>query len=182
MKITVIGRGNVGGGLARRWESAGHDVTALGRDGGDASGSDAVVVAVPSNAIDDALARVTGIEGVPAIDATNAYAGRAEGFDSLAHQVKTRTNGPVSKAFNINFASMYDDIEAQRARPSQLYCGDDEATELTEQLIRDAGFEPVSAGGLEHARVLEDFLQPATGIASSLGGPYFYRFALPGEL
>src|SRR5215475_14382131 len=36
MKITVIGRGNVGGGLARRWREAGHEVEELGRDGGDA--------------------------------------------------------------------------------------------------------------------------------------------------
>jgi predicted dinucleotide-binding enzyme len=47
MRITVVGRGNVGGGLARLWAAAGHDVTALGRDGGDAAGSDVVVVAVP---------------------------------------------------------------------------------------------------------------------------------------
>jgi predicted dinucleotide-binding enzyme len=26
MKITVIGRGNVGGGLADRWKKAGHEV------------------------------------------------------------------------------------------------------------------------------------------------------------
>jgi predicted dinucleotide-binding enzyme len=58
MNITVIGRGNVGGGLARRWERAGHNVTALGRDGGDAAGADAVLVAVPSNAISDALGKV----------------------------------------------------------------------------------------------------------------------------
>jgi 8-hydroxy-5-deazaflavin:NADPH oxidoreductase len=48
VNITVIGRGNVGGGLARRWEEAGHTVTTIGRDGGDASDSDAVLVAVPS--------------------------------------------------------------------------------------------------------------------------------------
>ena len=37
MKITVVGRGNVGGGLADRWERSGHEVTRLGRDGGDYS-------------------------------------------------------------------------------------------------------------------------------------------------
>ena len=37
MKITVIGRGNVGGGLASLWREAGHEVQELGRDGGDAS-------------------------------------------------------------------------------------------------------------------------------------------------
>jgi predicted dinucleotide-binding enzyme len=46
VNITVIGRGNVGGGLARRWENAGHAVTAIGREGGDASDADAVLVAV----------------------------------------------------------------------------------------------------------------------------------------
>jgi predicted dinucleotide-binding enzyme len=30
MKIAVVGKGNVGGGLADRWEQAGHDVTASG--------------------------------------------------------------------------------------------------------------------------------------------------------
>jgi len=47
MKITVIGRGNVGGGLARRWRDAGHEVQELGRGGGDASAADAVLIAVP---------------------------------------------------------------------------------------------------------------------------------------
>jgi predicted dinucleotide-binding enzyme len=30
---------------------------------------------------------------------------------------------------------------------------------VTERLIRDAGFEPTYGGGLENARVLEDFLR-----------------------
>src|SRR5947208_2982821 len=63
MNITVIGRGNVGGGLVRLWKQAGHNVTAIGKDGGDASAADVIVVAVPSGAIADALAAVSGIEG-----------------------------------------------------------------------------------------------------------------------
>ncbi len=73
MKITIIGRGNIGGGLDRLWTAAGHEVTALGRDGGDASGSDAVAVAIPSQAIPDALGKVSGVAGLPTIDACNAY-------------------------------------------------------------------------------------------------------------
>lgn len=34
MNITVLGRGSVGGGLARRWERAGHPVRPLGSDRG----------------------------------------------------------------------------------------------------------------------------------------------------
>jgi len=48
-------------------------VTELGPEGGDASEADAVLVAVPSGAIDDALSRVTGLEGKVVIDATNDF-------------------------------------------------------------------------------------------------------------
>ena len=75
MKITVVGRGNVGGGLAGLWREAGHDVQELGKDGGDASDSDAVLLAVPSDAIRDALGKVDGLEGKVLIDATNALGG-----------------------------------------------------------------------------------------------------------
>ena len=97
MNITVIGKGNVGGGLADRWEKAGHTVNRIGRDGGDASDADAVLVAVPSAGIADALGKVTGLEGKVAIDATNAYGGRNEAFESLAHEVKSIVGGPVAK-------------------------------------------------------------------------------------
>ena len=178
MNITTIGKGNIGGGLAKLWEHAGHTVTTLGSDGGDASDADVVLVAVPSGAISDALGKVTGVEGKTAIDATNAFAGRNEQYESLAQEVKAHTNGPVAKAFNANFATLYDQIGEPRARPSCLYAADDEAREVTEQLIRDAGYDPVSAGGLENARALEDFVP---GLFAEIG-QVFYRFAPPGEL
>src|SRR5438270_645431 len=78
MNITTIGKGNIGGGLARRWERAGHDVTALGQDGGDASGADVVLLAVPGGAIADALGKMTGLEGKVVIDATNIFTARDE--------------------------------------------------------------------------------------------------------
>jgi predicted dinucleotide-binding enzyme len=178
MKITTIGKGNIGGGLAKRWERAGHDVTSLGSEGGSASDADVVLVAVPSGAVSDALGKVNGLDGKIAIDATNAFTGRNEEYESLAHEVKAHTNGPVAKAFNANFAALYDEIDNQTRRPSCLYAADDEAREVTEQLIRDAGYDPVSVGGLENARALEDFVP---GILGKIGR-VFYRFAPPGEL
>src|SRR5262245_20100376 len=178
MNITTIGRGNIGGGLGRLWEAAGHTVTALGRDGGDAADADVVLVAVPSGSISDALSRVTGLEGKIAIDAANACAGRHEEYESLAHEVKAHTNGPVAKAFNANFATLYDEIVRQQSRPGCLYAAEDDAREVTVQLIRDAGYEPVSVGGIENARALEDFVP---GVLAQIG-PVFYRFAPPGEL
>ncbi len=178
MNITTIGKGNIGGGLARLWASAGHNVTTLGREGGDASGADVVLVAVPSDSVSDALEKVTGLDGKVAIDTTNAFAGRNEQYESFAHEVKAHTNAPVAKAFNANFAMLYDQIGEQRVRPSCLYAADEDAREVTEQLIRDAGYEPAGLGGLENARALEDFVPGVLGKA----GRVFYRFAPPGEL
>jgi 8-hydroxy-5-deazaflavin:NADPH oxidoreductase len=142
MKVTTIGRGNVGGGLAYRWEKAGHTVTRLGSEGGDASDADAVLLAVPGSSVADALGKVTGLEGKVVIDATNAFGGRNEEFESLAHEVKSIAGGPVAKSFNCNYAAVYDRIDEQRARPGSLYATEEEAREVVEQLIRDAGFEP----------------------------------------
>jgi hypothetical protein len=178
MKITTIGRGNIGGGLGRLWEQAGHAVTTLGHEGGDALDADVVLVAVPSHAISDALDSVNGLDTKTAIDATNAFQGRNEQYESLAHEVKAHTNGPVAKAFNANFARLFDQIQDQRVPPSCLYAADDEAREVTEQLIRDAGYAPASLGGLESARALEDFVPGILGKS----GTAFYRFAPPGEL
>ena len=182
MNITVIGRGNVGGGLARRWENAGHTVTALGRDGGDASDADVVLVAVPGGEIADALAKVTGLDGKVAIDATNAFGGRNEQFESLAHEVKSIVGGPVAKSFNTNFAVLYDQIDEQRARPGNLLAAEDGAREVTEQLVRDAGFDPVFVGGLDRARLLEDHMALTGAINQGGLGRFFYRYAAPGNL
>jgi predicted dinucleotide-binding enzyme len=77
--------------------------------------------------------------------------------------VKAIVGGLVAKAFNTNYAALYDRIDEQRVRPSNLYAAEEGAREVTEQLIRDAGYEPVSAGGLDQARALEDFVGARRG-------------------
>jgi len=183
VKIATIGSGNVGGGLGRLWEGAGHEVQRIGREGGDVSGADAVLLAVPSAAIPDALESVQGLEGKTLIDATNLVQGeRPGGLDSLSAYVKQLTGANGAKAFNTVFARLYDQVREQRVPPGCLYCGDEEAKETTAQLIRDAGYEPVDAGGLESARALEDFLKAAFAVSGAGLGPSFYRFVRPGEL
>ena len=179
MNITVIGRGNVGGGLAARWRAAGHDVEELGRDGGDASSADVLLVAVPSPELGNALGKVSGSRGKTAIDATNAFRGRNEAFESLAHEVKSIVGGPVAKAFNLNFANIYGEIDTQPERPGNLFAADDDAREVTEQLIRDAGYDPVYAGGLEQARALEEHLALMFAVNQAGLGPFFYRMWSP---
>ncbi len=180
MKIVTIGRGTIGGGLANLWRDAGHEVDALGRSGGDASDADAVLVAVPGEMISPALSGVTGLAGKTAIDATNILPERHGDFPSYAEEVKSFTHAPVAKSFNMNFGGLFGAVREQRVRPSSWYVADDGAREVTEQLIRDAGYDPVRVGDLTRARDFENAVWLLMGI-QPVGG-VFYRFAVPGEL
>jgi predicted dinucleotide-binding enzyme len=183
MKIAVIGRGNVGGGLADLWEGAGHEVTRIGREGDDVSDAEVVLVAVPGGAIAEALDNVQGIEGKTVIDATNLYGvDPPEGFSSNAEYVKSRTNGPTAKSFNTNFALLYDRIGEARATPSNVWSGDEEARQVVEQLNRDAGYEPVYAGPLENAAAQERFIKLLGAISQGGMDPFLYRIAPPDQL
>jgi len=183
MRIAVVGRGNVGGGLADLSEQAGHELNRIGREGGDVSDAEVVVVAVPGGTISQALDNVDGLEGKTVVDATNRVGVEPpEGFSSNAEYVKSRTNGPTAKSFNINFASLYDRIGEASSRPSNLWCGDDEARQVVERLNRDAGYEPVYAGTLENASAQEDFIKLVFGIVQGDMGPFLYRMAPPDGL
>src|ERR1700754_3132217 len=156
MKIATIGRGHVGAGLGDLWEQAGHEVMRLGHEGGDVSDADVVLMAAPGGAVADALDHVDGIEGKMTIDATNLIGAEPpSGFPSNAEFIKSRTHGPTAKSFNVNFASLYDSLAQTRARPGNLWCGDEDAREVVEQLNRDAGYDPVRTGRLESAAAQE---------------------------
>jgi predicted dinucleotide-binding enzyme len=178
MRVAVVGRGNVGGGLADLWEKAGHDVTRLGRDGGDVSHAEVVLLAVPGGSVADALETVSGLDAKTVIDATNLVGSEPpEGFASNAEFVKSKTGGPTAKAFNVNFAALYDKLGEARATPGNLWCGDDEAREGVEELSRDAGYEAVYAGGLENASMQEGFVGLVFAITQGGLGPFVYRMA-----
>jgi predicted dinucleotide-binding enzyme len=182
MKIAVVGKGNVGGGLANRWEEAGHNLTRIGREGGDVSDADAVLISVPGGALVEALENVRGLEGKTVIDATNLIGAEPpDGFASNAEYVKSRTHAPTAKSFNINFAAIYDRIDETDARPGNLWCGDEQARDVVERLNRDAGFDPICAGGLENAALLESTLRLVFAINQAGMGAFFYRMAPPGQ-
>lgn len=181
MKITVYGRGNVGGGLADLWERTGHRVARLGRDGGDVSGAEAVLLAIPGGAVGEALGKLRGLEGKVVIDATNRLGVEPPpGFASNAEFVKARSNGPTAKAFSLNYARLYGQVGQTRARPCNLWCGDDAAAEIVERLTRDAGYDPIRIGGLEMAGLQEAMMRAMTAVKDELG-LFFYRAAAPDE-
>jgi 8-hydroxy-5-deazaflavin:NADPH oxidoreductase len=182
MKIAVLGRGNVGGGLGDLWEKAGHDVARIGKEGGDVSDADAVLIAVPGRAIADALENVQGLGGKTVIDATNLIGAEPpSGFASNAEFIKSKTNGPTAKSFNLNFARLYDQVGAAARKPSNFWTGDEEARSVVEQLSSDAGYQPLYGGALENASAQEAFIRVFFALSNELG-PFVYRFAGPDEL
>jgi 8-hydroxy-5-deazaflavin:NADPH oxidoreductase len=182
VKIAVVGRGNVGGGLGDLWEKAGHDVVRIGKEGGDVSDADAVLVAVPGGAVADALDNVQGLNGKTVIDATNLIGAEPpSGFGSNAEFIKSKTNGPTAKSFNLNFANQHGKLGQARSRPSNIWSGDEEARGVVEQLNRDAGYDPVHMGGLDKAATQEHGIDVLFAI-SQANGPFVYRIAPPEQL
>jgi 8-hydroxy-5-deazaflavin:NADPH oxidoreductase len=53
---------------------------------------------------------------------------------------------------------------------------------LIEQLIRDAGFDPIHLGDLGQAPLLEGLVALTRVLGNGELGPFFYRFNRPGEL
>lgn len=182
MRVSVFGKGHMGGGLADFWEQAGHQVTRLGRDGGDVSGADVVLVAIPGGAVGEAFGRLTGIEGKIVIDLSNRVGvDPPAGFASNAEYIKSKTVGPTAKAFNLNYARMFGRLAEARRRPSNLWCGDEAAREAVEQLTRDAGYDPICIGGLDMAALQEDMVRVLFNVSKELG-MFVYRFAPPDQL
>jgi 8-hydroxy-5-deazaflavin:NADPH oxidoreductase len=183
MQIAVVGKGNVGGGLADLWERAGHTVARIGKEGGDVSDAEVVLIAVPGPAIAQALDGVTGLDGKTVIDATNLIgAAPPDGCASNTEYVKSRTGGPTVKSFNLNFANLYGRLSETRSKPGNIWCGDEEARSAVEQLITDAGYEPLYAGPIENAPSSEAFLKMMFAINQDGMGPFMYRMAPPDQL
>jgi len=159
MNITIIGAGNVGGALASAWSAKGHAVTTA-RKGDVQKGvanAEVIVLAVPYGAIAEVLASAGSLDGKIIIDCTNPIGVKLpDGVGSGAEAVQRQTRGRVVKAFNAqgaeNIASpSYDGVAA-----SNFYCGDDDAAKrLVAGLIADVGFDPIDAGPLASARLLE---------------------------
>lgn len=174
MKIGVLGSGHVGGALAERWRTAGHDVTVSTREtiAETAAGKDAVLLAVPCTVAAEVLSAVGSLGGAVLIDATNNLSGGPSGAEIAGLAEDAR---PV-KAFNTVFAQFFADPPP--TPPTLVFAGDDPAAkDLVAGLIRDAGFDPVDAGDHDQATDLEAFARLVIGIAYRQGrGPFVYRF------
>ena len=90
--------------------------------------------------------------------------------------------GPTAKAFNSNFAALYDNVDAEPVRRARCSQRTRMLARSPERLIRDAGFDPVYLGDLSQAALLESLIGVTMGVARGGLGPFFYRFSGPGGL
>ena len=195
MRIAVLGSGNVGGTLGRRWAAAGHSVTFGVRDvtkgddavkGGGAlpagahvatvgsavRDAEVLLLATPWGAVSDALREAGTLDGVVLVDATNPL---GAGFrletgpngESGAERIQALVPAArVVKAFNsTGFGNMADPLY-DGAATAMFYSGDDaSAKAAVRTLIADLGFEPIDAGALLRSRELESLASLWVGLA-----------------
>jgi len=179
MKIAIIGAGNVGSALADRWAKANHQVVFGVRDPNKTSATsripsksikdaiaeaDAILLAVPFNAAESVLTSCGNLSGKILMDATNPlsadFSGLTIGHDtSAAEQIAGWAPAArVVKVFNTTGANNMAEPNYHGQPLTMLYAGDDAAAkETVAKLVRDAGMEPVDAGPLRNARLLEPF-------------------------
>jgi predicted dinucleotide-binding enzyme len=184
MRIGILGAGNVGGTLGRGWARLGHEVyfgvpnpgaaktRELVRDIGpsaragtaaEAAGfGEAVVLATPWQATEQAIKAAGEMSGKIVIDCTNPlrpdFTGLTLGFTtSGAEQVAEWARGAkVYKAFNQTGSNIMAAPTLEGQRPVMFVCGDDAAHKpAVLKLTADLGFEAIDAGGLAVARLLE---------------------------
>ncbi|MGW0472513.1 NADPH-dependent F420 reductase [Streptomyces coeruleorubidus] len=178
MKITVIGAGAIGGNLAAKLSTAGHDVQVADARGPEAvrpevlesgarateladavQGRDVIVLAVPfgvAGKLADLFASVPAETVV--IDTSNYYphlSGQIEAVDNGAIESvwnAEQLGRPVVKAWNAALAETQRTKGVPAGTPGRLaipVAGDsEEARRVAMRLVDDTGFDPYDAGTL----------------------------------
>ena len=183
--VAMIGTGNVGAALGRRFAANGHTivygsrnpsaadvrelVAATGNGAAAASQAEAaaqadiVVLAVPWSAAEDVVRALPDLRGKVVVDPTNPRVMASDGFadypidDSNAERIARLAPGAhVVKAFSTLGAETMLDPALARGPVTVPIVGDDRAAkERVAVLAREIGLEAVDVGPLRHARIIE---------------------------
>jgi predicted dinucleotide-binding enzyme len=169
MKIAVLGSGNIGGTLGKKWAAAGHEVTFGVRneksskakplpEGTSAASipnairaGDIVVFAVPYGAVAQIVRDNASIlAGKVVIDATNNFG--AAVVNNLAVFTQRVPNAHAYRAFNSMGWENFADPVFGGEQADLFYCGPEGSSRSQiERLIADIGLKPIYVGGLDTA-------------------------------
>jgi 8-hydroxy-5-deazaflavin:NADPH oxidoreductase len=181
-KIGIIGNGNVGSALSRGLALAKQDVRVVGNDKTEvrnvAEWADVLFLAVPFDALDD-VAKTIGpvVENKTIVDVTNALTSEmslAIGYTTSGAEElqKKLPRALVVKAFNTQFAEHMDTGRLYDQRLTVFVAGDNAAAKHTTlELAHAIGFDPIDAGPLANARLIEPlgYLNIQLGYVLKLG-------------
>ena len=180
MPIAIIGAGAVGATLGQAWLDHGQDViwglrnpadpkyAALAKERLKAPAeavkeAEIVVIATPWSATQAAVKSLGSLAGKIVIDCTNPFAPGLTGLDapaggSGAEAVASWAPGArVVKAFNTTGFNIMANPAFPEGPATMFYCGDDaSAKRAVHGLAAELGFDPIDAGPLSRARVLEN--------------------------
>ncbi len=181
MKIGIIGAGTMGSRLGKLWAAKGHQVMFGSRDaakakaqavevgGGTQGGTytetaafgECVLIGVPWSGALAAVRSLGALAGKTLIDITNPIGenvNNAIGYTTSAAEeiARVAAGAHVVKAFNAISYLTLDRPLFGGLKADVYYCGDQgDAQTVVARLIADAGLEPVDAGPLRNARLLE---------------------------
>ncbi len=189
MKITVLGTGNVGSTLGRKWAAAGHDVVFGVRDvtaekvqslladsGAQAASVDKaiatskiVVFAIPGTAVaDTAAANREQLDGKIIIDATNKI--REAEMNSFAVFTEQTPQASLFRVFNSLGWENFADPTFNGEQADHFYCGDSgPAQETVHSLIADIGLRPIYIGGRDQVGVVDNLVRLYFALAIGQG-------------
>jgi predicted dinucleotide-binding enzyme len=204
MRIAIIGAGSVGATLGQAWLKHGEDVLWGLRNPADskyaalpkerrkaaaeaARNADTVVIATPWSGTEAAVKGLGNLAGKIVIDCTNPLGMGGDGlqlvlgFDTSAgEQVASWVPGAfVFKTLNTTGASNMARAGEYAVKPMMLVAGDAAAKKpVVMELVGKLGFEPVDAGPLKNARLLEPFAMVWIDQAIKRGRGRDFAFAL----
>src|SRR5499427_866785 len=204
MRIAVIGAGSVGATLGKAWLKHGEDVVWGLRNPADPKYSalpkerikppaeavkttEVVVIATPWSATEAAVKGLGNLAGKVVIDCTNPLGMGPEGLQlvlgfntSAGEQVASWAPGAfVFKTLNTTGASNMAKASQYAVKPVMLVAGDDAGRKPgVMELVGKLGFEPVDAGPLKNARLLEPFAMVWIDQAMKRGRGRDFAFAV----
>jgi predicted dinucleotide-binding enzyme len=183
MDIAIIGAGNVGAALAAGWTKKNHKIHLGLRNPEDpkhaalkarlktavfeapaaaAKAASVIVLATPWAQTEAAVRSLGDLAGKIVIDCTNPLkpdlSGLTHGHTTSAAELIQSwiPQARVVKAFNTVGANIMEHPDIRGLKAVMYFCGNDVAARQTVKgLITDIGFEPVEAGDLTQARLLE---------------------------
>lgn len=176
MKLGLVGAGNIGGTLGKKWAVKNHEVffgvrnpqketlvsemqsvdgnIKLGLAADAIAASEVIVFAVPGASVEQLVSEnAESLAGKIVIDASNNM--RGDSRNSLSYIAQKVPTARLFRAFSSLGWENFENPEFAGVKADLFYCGDEDARATVEALIFDIGLEPVYLGGTDQAGLVE---------------------------